>query len=88
MRPHYLIDSAATMIGVALLIVTAVHITGQSAHTWADELSFTSALLFLGSCAASHQGIARQSDKLERVADAFFAGGLVMLFVSALSFWF
>jgi len=45
-------------------------------------------VVFLCSCAASHQGIARESDKLERVADAFFAGGLVMLFISALSFWF
>ena len=88
MRPHYLVDSAATLIGVALLIVTAVHITGKSAHTWADELSFASALLFLCSCAASHQGIARSSAKLERVADGFFAAGLLMLFVSALSFWF
>jgi hypothetical protein len=82
-----MVDSAATLIGVALLIVTAVHVTGQSAYTWADNLSFGAALLFLCSCAASHQGIARSSERLERIADGFFAAGLLLLFLSSMSFW-
>jgi len=88
MRSHYMVDSAATMIGVALLIVTAVHITGRAAATIADELAFGSALLFLVSCASSHQAIARSNERLEHFADNFFAVALLLLFCSVLSFWF
>ena len=59
----------ATLLGVALLIVTAVHITGKSAETIADELSFGAALLFLGSCALSHAAISKSDDRFERLAD-------------------
>jgi hypothetical protein len=81
------VDSAATMLGVALLIVTAVHISGHAATSYADEFAFAAAVLFLGSCAASHQAIARSNDRYEKVADKFFAGALVALFGSVLSFW-
>lgn len=88
MRQHYIIDSAATLLGVALVIVTAVHITGKAAATIADELAFASALLFLGSCAASHVAIIRSQDRFESLADTIFAAGLLLLFGSVLSFWF
>jgi uncharacterized membrane protein HdeD (DUF308 family) len=88
MRSHYIIDSAATLLGVALLIVTAVHITGKSAETIADELSFGAALLFLGSCALSHAAISKSDDRFERLADRVFALGLLALLCGVLSFWF
>ena len=88
MRAHYIIDSAATLLGVSLLIVTAVHITGKSATSIADELSFGAALMFLASCAASHRGISKSDDRFERLADKIFAAGLITLLCGALSFWF
>ena len=88
MRSHYIIDSAATLLGVALLIVTAVHITGKSAETIADELSFGAALLFLGSCALSHAAISKSDDRFDRLADRVFALGLLALLCGVLSFWF
>jgi hypothetical protein len=88
MRTHYIIDSAATLLGVSLVIVTAVHISGKSATSIADELSFVAALLFLGACAASHLAIVRSNDRFERIADRIFAAGLIMLLFAALSFWF
>jgi hypothetical protein len=88
MRTHYIVDSAATLLGVALLIVTAVHITGKASATIADELAYASALLFLGSCAASHLAISRRVDRFEDIADKIFALGLVALFASVLAFWF
>jgi hypothetical protein len=88
MRSHYIIDSAATLLGVALLVVTAVHITGKAASSIADELSFGAALLFLGSCAASHRAIAKSEGSYERLADRIFAGGLVVLLCGVVSFWF
>jgi len=88
MRTHYIIDSAATLLGVALLIVTAVHITGRASTTIADELAYASALLFLGSCGASHLAISRGADRAEAIADKVFALGLLALFASVLAFWF
>ena len=88
MRTHYIIDSAATLLGVALLIVTAVHITGKAPTTIADELAYASALLFLGSCGASHLAISRGADRAEAIADKIFALGLLALFASVLAFWF
>jgi hypothetical protein len=88
MRPHYIIDSAATLLGVALLIVTAVHITGKAAETIADELSFGAALLFLASCGASHWAITKSADGFERFAERIFGLGLLMLLCGVLSFWF
>lgn len=85
---HYIIDSAATLLGVALVIVTAVHITGKASALVVDELAFGSALLFLGSCAFSHFAIVRRQDRLEAIADNIFAAGLLLLFVSVLSLWF
>jgi uncharacterized membrane protein SirB2 len=88
MRSHYIIDSAATLLGVALLIVTAVHITGKAATSIVDELSFAAALLFLGSCGASHLAISKSDDRFERLADNVFALALVVLLCAVLSFWF
>ena len=87
-RSHYIIDSAATLLGVALLVVTAVHVTGKAAESIADELSFAAALLFLASCGASHRGISKSNDSFERFADRLFALGLIVLLCSVVSFWF
>jgi uncharacterized membrane protein HdeD (DUF308 family) len=88
MRTHYIIDSAGSLLGVALLIVTAVHITNRAAASIADEMSFGAALLFLGACFCSHRAISKSDDRFEHFADKLFASGLVILLCSVLSFWF
>jgi hypothetical protein len=88
MTRHHIIDSAATLLGVSLVIVTGVHISGKASTSIADELSFAAALLFLASCGASHVAIVRDEDRLERIADNAFAVGLVVLLCGVLSFWF
>jgi hypothetical protein len=87
-RKHYILDSSATLLGVALVIVTAVHITGKSATTAADDMAFGAALLFLVACLLSHRSISTNDDKFERIADKFFASAILLLLLSALSFWF
>jgi len=88
MRTHHIIDSAATLLGVSLVIVTGGHISGKASTSIADELSFAAALLFLVSCGVSHMAIVRSNDRLEHVADNAFALGLVVLLCGVLSFWF
>jgi hypothetical protein len=88
MRTHYILDSSAALLGVALIIVTAVHITGQASQTIADELSFGAAVLFLGSCILSHRAIVTSEDRFERIADRLFGVGLLMMLCAVLTFWF
>lgn len=88
MRTQYILDSAAALLGVALIIVTAVHITGKAAQTIADELAFGSALLFLASCFLSHRAISRDDIRFEKFADKLFATGMLVLLIAVLSFWF
>jgi hypothetical protein len=87
-RKHYILDSSATLLGVALVIVTAVHITGKSATTIADEMSFGAALLFLVSCLLSHRSITTNDERFERMADKVFAAAILLLLLSVLTFWF
>lgn len=88
MRRHYILDSAAALLGVSLIIVTAVHVTGKAAQTHVDELAFGSALLFIAACLLSHRGIAKTDDRYERVADKVYAAAILLLLASVLSFWF
>ena len=87
MRSHYIVDSAATLLGVALLVVTAVHVTGKAKESFADEMSFGAAMLFLASCAASHRAISKSNDVYETFADRVFATGLVVMLCGVVSFW-
>jgi hypothetical protein len=87
-RTYRILDAAATLLGAALLIVTVVHISGKSAETIADELSFGAAVLFIGSCLMSHRGISKSDDRFEHWADNLFALALLLLLCGVLSFWF
>ena len=85
--PHIL-SAASNLSGVALLIVTVVHITGEAATSLSDELSFAAALLFIGSCLTSYRAISRSDERFGRFADKLFAMGLLVLTGGVLGFWF
>lgn len=88
MRSETILGAAATLLGVALLIVTAVHITGHAERSISDEIAFAAALLFIGSCLAAHLAIRKTDKRLDGIADKlFFLAQLTLLF-AALSFWF
>ena len=88
MRSETILSAAATLLGVALLIVTGVHIAGRSAGTIADEVAFASALMFIGCCLTAHLAIRRSDQRLGNVADKlFFIAQLTLLF-AALCLWF
>lgn len=87
MRNHYILDAAAALLGVSLIIVTAVHISGEASHSFADELAFGAALLFIASCLLSHRSITKHEDKYERYADRLFASGILFILGSVVTFW-
>jgi hypothetical protein len=83
-----IMDTAASLLGVSLLIVTAVHITGGAKKSVADELSFAAAILFLSSVLVSHRACDTASERLEKIADRLFELGILTLLASVVSFWF
>lgn len=88
MKAHHILSAASNLLGVALLVVTFVHVTDHARETYADELAFAAALLFLGSCILSHRAIRTSSSRIENTADTTFFVGLVLLLVGVVCFWF
>ena len=76
------------MLGVALLIVTVVHVSGHAARSFTDEAAFAAAILFIGTCMAAHLAIRKANKKFDAVADKLFIFGLLTLLFGALTFWF
>ena len=49
-RDTHILNAASNLLGIALLIVTGIHITMGSSKTYADEAALGSALLLAASC--------------------------------------
>jgi hypothetical protein len=88
MKSDNILGAGASLLGVALLIVTVVHVSGRAARSIADEVAFAAAILFIGSCLAAHLAIGRGDKRFDAVADKLFFFGLLTLLFAALSFWF
>lgn len=87
MKSEYILEAGASLLGVALLIVTVVHVSGHAARSFADEGAFAAAIMFIGSCMAAHLGIGKANKKFDAVADKLLFAGLLTLLFGALSFW-
>ena len=87
MKTDHILGVASSLLGVSLIIVTAVHITGRAATSIADELSFGAALIFIVSAFCSHRSIAKSDDRFEHIANRLLAFGLLLLLCGVLSFW-
>lgn len=88
MRADNILNAAATLLGVALLIVTGVHITGHAAETISDEVAFGSSLLLIGSCLAAHLAVSKSSKRYDAIAANLFFAALILLLLAVLGFWF
>ena len=79
-----ILNAASNLLGIALIIVTALHVTGRSAHTWADEIAWLSAICFTLSCVLSYSAIRAvpPSIRYELWADRIFLAGLFSLFLA------
>lgn len=88
MKSENIVEAGASLLGVALLIVTVVHVSGHAARSFADEGAFAAAILFIGSCMAAHLARTRAIQRFDAVADRLFFAGLLTLLFGALSFWF
>jgi hypothetical protein len=81
MKSDHIVGAAASLLGVALL-------TGRAEQTISDEMAFAAALMFIGSCLASHRAIITGKQPYERVAEWLFPLGVITLTFAVLIFWF
>lgn len=88
MKSKNILEAGASLLGVALLIVTVVHVSGHAARSFTDEAAFAAAILFIGTCMAAHLAIGKADEKFDAVADKLFFFGLLTLLFGALTFWF
>src|SRR5262249_40503380 len=81
---HHILGSASNLLGITLLILARLHITGATARAVADAGAWVGAIGFSLSCTLSYLSIRSNSQNVraERMADAVFMGGLLSLIVA------
>jgi Zn-dependent protease with chaperone function len=88
MKANHILNTASNLLGVALLIVTFVHVTEHAQHSYSDELGFAAAILLLISCIASQRAMGSSNQKLEAAADASLLLAQFVLLCAVVCFWF
>ena len=82
-HPHIL-NAASNLLGIALLIITGLHVSRYSADTFADEIAWGAAVSLMLSCLFSYLAIRAEpkTTRYETWADGVFMLGLLCLFGS------
>lgn len=82
-HPHIL-NAASNLLGIALLIITGLHVSRYSAVSFADEVAWGAAFSLTLSCLFSYLAIRAEPrpTRYERLADGVFMFGLLCLFGS------
>ena len=82
-HPHIL-NAASNLLGIALLIITGLHVSRYSATSFADEIAWGAAVSLMLSCRCSYLAIRAEPrpTRYERLADGVFLIGLFFLFGS------
>ena len=88
--PHIL-NTSATLLGLCFVVLTSIRALDISAATLIDELATVAIVMFMASCILSFLSMrkyASKGEKLEKMADIFFLGGLGLLFITAMAISF
>jgi hypothetical protein len=80
-RHHHILNAASNLLGIALVIITGLHLTGTAERTFADEVGWVSASCLSVSTLLSYMAVRRKPElsTLEIWADRVFLAGLVSL---------
>jgi hypothetical protein len=80
-RHHHILNAASNLLGIALVIITGLHLTGTAERTFADEVGWVSASCLSVSTLLSYMAVRREPElsTLEIWADRVFLAGLVSL---------
>ena len=87
--PHIL-NAASNLLGICFIVLTSLKLLDKSDKTVIDDITIVAIVLFMGSCIFSFLSIRNDNPGgwMERVADVFFLGGLLLLFVTTILFSF
>jgi len=80
-RYHHILNAASNLLGIALIIITGLRITGAAEKSIADEIAWVAAGCFSISSLLSYAAIRREPEPspFENWADRIFLAGLVNL---------
>jgi hypothetical protein len=82
MQKHqHILSAASNLLGIALVIIAALNVSGRSPHSFSDEVGWAAAICLSLSCLLSYVAIRseRYSKRFELLADWVFLGGLVLI---------
>lgn len=81
-RHHHILPAASNLLGIALVIIAGLNVTGIRHRTFADEIGWLAALTLTLACLFSYLAI-RAEPAASRFADwadrVFFAGLILLL---------
>ena len=81
---HHILNAASNLLGISIVIITGLKVTGHGAHTLADEIAWLAPLRFALSCLLSYLDLrAGEETSHEKWADRLFLLGLAALIGSA-----
>lgn len=85
--PHIL-NASSNLLGICFIVLTSLKLLDKSDKTIIDEVTIVAIIFFMASCILSFLSIRgmKSSDRLEKIADVIFLGGLFLLFVTTLLF--
>ncbi|MBW8753227.1 MAG: hypothetical protein JF595_03605 [Sphingomonadales bacterium] len=86
-RHHHILNAASNLLGIALIIITGLHISGRAATTMADEIAWLAGGCLSVSTLLSYIAIRREPapSRCEIWADRIFLAGLVFLVLAVLA---
>lgn len=81
----HILNAASNLLGISVVLITGLKVTGHGERTLADEIAWIAALCFALSCLLSYLDLRAEPDDTphERHADWLFLLGLLALIVAA-----
>ncbi|MGE5722740.1 MAG: hypothetical protein ACM3YM_09785 [Sphingomonadales bacterium] len=90
-RSTHILNAASNLLGIALVIITGLHVTRIARETFADEVAWGAAICLSLSCLLSYAALRAEPrrTRFEDVADIVFMLGLLCLIASVvvLALW-
>ncbi|GGY99486.1 hypothetical protein ACFSTD_03015 [Novosphingobium colocasiae] len=80
-RHHHVLNAASNLLGIALLIITGLRVSGLAARSIGDEIAWCAAACFSIACVLSYAALRREPEpsRFESWADRVFMIGLLAL---------
>ena len=81
----HILNAASNLLGISVVIITGLKVTGHGERTLADEIAWLAAFCFALSCLLSYLDLRAEPEETphEQRADRLFMAGLAALILAA-----